>query len=104
MRLRRIAIGPVQLDKLPKGKSRKLSLAELEALRHSAAKAGTETPRKEEAPAASDEVPLRRPNRREMPAGSPDEGRRHAPRPQEAPPPRTRRMTLAVIRLTVRRQ
>ena len=27
MRLRRVAIGPVQLDRLPKGKSRKLSLA-----------------------------------------------------------------------------
>jgi 23S rRNA pseudouridine2605 synthase len=33
MRLRRIAIGPVQLDKLPKGKARKLSLPELEKLR-----------------------------------------------------------------------
>jgi 23S rRNA pseudouridine2605 synthase len=32
MRLRRIAIGPVQLDKLPKGKSRKLSPKELETL------------------------------------------------------------------------
>ena len=35
MRLRRTAIGPVKLDRLPKGKSRKLSLRELEALRHS---------------------------------------------------------------------
>jgi len=33
MRLRRIAIGPIQLDRLPKGKSRKLALAEIEALR-----------------------------------------------------------------------
>ncbi len=33
LRLRRIAIGPVQLDRLPKGKARKLSLAELEGLR-----------------------------------------------------------------------
>jgi 23S rRNA pseudouridine2605 synthase len=33
LRLRRIAIGPVLLDKLPKGKSRKLSLPELEQLR-----------------------------------------------------------------------
>lgn len=33
MRLRRIAIGPVLLDKLPKGKARKLSLPELESLK-----------------------------------------------------------------------
>src|SRR5262245_8448816 len=33
MRLRRVAIGPVRLDRLPKGKSRKLALAEIEALR-----------------------------------------------------------------------
>ncbi len=33
MRLRRVGIGPVRLDRLPKGKSRKLSLAEIEALR-----------------------------------------------------------------------
>jgi 23S rRNA pseudouridine2605 synthase len=37
MRLRRTAIGPVKLDRLPKGKSRKLSLKELKALRHSIA-------------------------------------------------------------------
>ena len=33
MRLRRVAIGPVRLDRLPKGKSRKLALAEIDALR-----------------------------------------------------------------------
>jgi 23S rRNA pseudouridine2605 synthase len=33
MRLRRIAIGPILLDKLPKGKARKLSPQELQALR-----------------------------------------------------------------------
>ncbi len=33
MRLRRVAVGPIQLDRLPKGKSRKLSLPEIEALR-----------------------------------------------------------------------
>jgi 23S rRNA pseudouridine2605 synthase len=33
LRLRRTAIGPVLLDRLPKGKARKLSLPELEALR-----------------------------------------------------------------------
>jgi 23S rRNA pseudouridine2605 synthase len=36
MRLRRVAVGPVQLDRLPKGKSRKLSLPEVEALRKAA--------------------------------------------------------------------
>jgi len=33
MRLRRVAIGPVRLDRLPKGKSRRLALPEIEALR-----------------------------------------------------------------------
>jgi 23S rRNA pseudouridine2605 synthase len=33
MRLQRIAIGPVQLDRLPKGKARKLSAQELQTLR-----------------------------------------------------------------------
>lgn len=33
MRLKRVAIGPIKLDRLPKGKSRKLSLAELQLLR-----------------------------------------------------------------------
>lgn len=35
MRLKRVGIGPVRLDRLPKGKSRKLALAEIEALRKS---------------------------------------------------------------------
>jgi 23S rRNA pseudouridine2605 synthase len=35
MRLRRVAIGPVRLDRLPKGKARKIQRAELEALRRS---------------------------------------------------------------------
>jgi 23S rRNA pseudouridine2605 synthase len=39
MRLRRVAIGPVRLDRLPKGKSRKLALPEIEALRKVAARA-----------------------------------------------------------------
>lgn len=39
LKLRRVAIGPVQLDKLPKGKSRRLSLPELEALRHAVERA-----------------------------------------------------------------
>jgi 23S rRNA pseudouridine2605 synthase len=33
MRLRRVSIGPVELDRLPKGKARKLSLQELQGLR-----------------------------------------------------------------------
>jgi 23S rRNA pseudouridine2605 synthase len=33
MRLRRVALGPIQLDKLPKGKSRRLSLPEIEQLK-----------------------------------------------------------------------
>ena len=38
MRLRRVAIGPVRLDRLPKGKSRRLALAEIEALRTAVAR------------------------------------------------------------------
>src|SRR5581483_3537603 len=37
MRLKRVAVGPVRLDRLPKGKSRKLSLPEIAALRKAAA-------------------------------------------------------------------
>lgn len=33
MKLRRVAIGPIELDRLPKGKARKLSLTELAALK-----------------------------------------------------------------------
>jgi 23S rRNA pseudouridine2605 synthase len=40
MRLKRVGIGPVRLDRLPKGKSRRLALAEIEALR----KTGKRTP------------------------------------------------------------
>ena len=35
LRLKRTAIGPVQLDVLPKGKARRLSAAELQALKQS---------------------------------------------------------------------
>lgn len=38
MRLRRVAIGPIRLDRLPKGKSRKLALPEIEALRRAVAR------------------------------------------------------------------
>ncbi len=37
LKLRRVAIGPIDLDKLPKGKSRKLTLPELESLKKSCA-------------------------------------------------------------------
>ncbi|MBX3397963.1 MAG: rRNA pseudouridine synthase [Gemmataceae bacterium] len=40
MKLRRVAIGPIELDRLPKGKARKLSLKELDALKKEA-EAGT---------------------------------------------------------------
>jgi 23S rRNA pseudouridine2605 synthase len=54
LRLRRIAIGPVHLDKLAKGKARKLSLGEVNALRRLATKGE---------PAGS--------SRRDKPGGSP---------------------------------
>ncbi|HEX3149264.1 MAG TPA: pseudouridine synthase [Gemmataceae bacterium] len=38
MRLKRVGIGPIKLDRLPKGKSRKLALPEIEALRRSVVK------------------------------------------------------------------
>jgi 23S rRNA pseudouridine2605 synthase len=68
LRLRRVAIGPVQLDKLPKGKARKLSPLELGALRRIA---GGE-------PQAGGEVHHPRPDRRGKPGGSPE--RRRPPR------------------------
>lgn len=43
MRLKRVAIGSVQLDRLPKGKSRKLSLSEIEGLRKNARPRETNT-------------------------------------------------------------
>jgi 23S rRNA pseudouridine2605 synthase len=45
MRLKRVAIGPVQLDRLPKGKARKLSAAELTALKAAVAEAKTRVER-----------------------------------------------------------
>src|SRR5438477_99382 len=61
------AIDLVKLDQLPRGKARKLSLAELNELRRLA--------RKGEAPAASGAVHARR----ERPAGSPDRGDKRRP-------------------------
>jgi 23S rRNA pseudouridine2605 synthase len=75
LRLRRVAIGPVRLDELPKGKARKLSLAEVNELKRSAGKAA---PEQEEVAAASGGVHPRRPDRRDKSGGSP--ARRHPPR------------------------
>ncbi len=47
-RLRRTAIGPVELDRLPKGKARRLSNAEVEELRHAASTAKKRIERKAE--------------------------------------------------------
>jgi 23S rRNA pseudouridine2605 synthase len=44
MRLRRTAIGPVQLGRLPPGKSRPLRMVELNQLRHAAQRAGRKEP------------------------------------------------------------
>ena len=96
LRLRRIAIGPVQLDVLPKGKSRKLSLLELNALRCIADKAA---PAEEQTPPAADRVqPARPPRRAHRRAAGFIPAEPTRARPQEAPPQaRNRRMTLAVI-------
>jgi len=68
LRLRRVAIGPVQLDKLPRGKARKVSLEELNALRRLVEK---ET---------SGGFDPRRPAGGDHPRRSPLPGRRHPPR------------------------
>src|SRR5436190_13483753 len=57
--LKREAIGPVQLDRLPKGKARRLSGTELEALRQS-----VQRRQRNAAPANGDEPPAR-PERRQ---------------------------------------
>ncbi len=48
LQLKRVAIGPILLDKLPKGKSRKLSLPELEKLRKMVSGKGSLSPKGEE--------------------------------------------------------
>jgi 23S rRNA pseudouridine2605 synthase len=73
IRLRRIAIGPVQLDRLPVGKARRLPPADLEALREAAA-------RLEPKPKT---VPASRPSRSPSRSGAP------GPRPRRAYPTRT---------------
>jgi 23S rRNA pseudouridine2605 synthase len=77
LRLRRVAIGPVQLDKLAKGKARKLSLDELNALRRSAGKE-QQSPERERrvrspvahAPGSERRRPPRVPKRRHQPRES----------------------------------
>jgi 23S rRNA pseudouridine2605 synthase len=63
LRLRRVAIGPVQLDRLPKGKARKLAGAELTALR----KAVAGGRQRVEKVAAEVRTPPRRPGGRRPP-------------------------------------
>lgn len=55
MRLRRVALGPVKLDRLPSGKARKLSLEELKLLKRTATGKATPAPEEqaESAPEAS---------------------------------------------------
>jgi 23S rRNA pseudouridine2605 synthase len=61
--LKREAIGPVMLDRLPKGKARKMSGTELEALRKSAQRRSRTT----ETPPADDAPPTTRPQRTRRP-------------------------------------
>jgi 23S rRNA pseudouridine2605 synthase len=49
MRLRRVSLGPVRLDRLPSGKARKLSKLELAALRRAAKRKDRSTPEGEDA-------------------------------------------------------
>ncbi len=70
MRLQRISLGPVRLDRLPKGKSRRLSLLELNALKKAVEEsgkkiqrvrnriAGTKIAPEEETPPAATEKPI----------------------------------------------
>jgi 23S rRNA pseudouridine2605 synthase len=94
LKLRRVAIGPVQLDKLPKGKSRRLSLPELESLRQAVERARMRVVKKAEqarvggplAPRAdSPPTPAR--------SGTPAAGRRGGPNgtPRRGGPHRHRR-------------
>jgi 23S rRNA pseudouridine2605 synthase len=73
LRLRRIAIGPVRLDQLPKGKARKLSLGELTELRriaeHPHAAEAAQSPERE-----------RRVPRKPVAHAPGSERKRHAPR------------------------
>jgi 23S rRNA pseudouridine2605 synthase len=78
MRLKRVAIGPVKLDKLPKGKARRVSEEELNGLRAFVAKA-------QEKIAAAREKASRPANPEGQPAANPERQRRGAtgePRPQ----------------------
>jgi len=59
VKLKRVAIGPVELDRLPKGKCRKLSLAELEALRKSVTVGKKRLTEAEETPQVAPRVPIK---------------------------------------------
>jgi 23S rRNA pseudouridine2605 synthase len=92
LRLRRIAIGPVQLDRLPAGKARRLKATELAAL-HEASKPRPrgDKARRSTPPASAAPRPA---ERRPRPAGTgrgprPEAGERRSPRPEPGRPGRS---------------
>jgi 23S rRNA pseudouridine2605 synthase len=94
MKLRRVAIGPVTLDKLPKGKARRVSEPELKELREWVTTAQEKIAKARDraaGPQANDRSEPAAPssNGRRQPAGPPD--RKTGPRPQSSGPPRNRR-------------
>ncbi len=102
MRLQRISLGPVRLDRLPKGKSRRLSLLELNALKKAVEEsgkkiqrvrnriAGTQSAPEDETPAPATEKPIvdTRPILTSRPPASRTAApaRPAAPRPASRPP------------------
>ena len=101
MRLQRISLGPVRLDRLPKGKSRRLSLLELNALKKAVEEsekkiqrvrnrvAGTKTtPIEDASPTPATEKPIV--DTRPILTSRPPAPRPVAPRPTVSRPPATR--------------
>ena len=104
MRLQRISLGPVRLDRLPKGKSRRLSLLELNALKKAVEEsekkiqrvrnrvAGTKTtPIEDASPTPATEKPIV--DTRPILTSRPPAPRPAAPRPTVSRPPTTRPAT-----------
>jgi 23S rRNA pseudouridine2605 synthase len=102
LRLRRVAIGPVELDRLPKGKARKVSLRELDGLKKTAAagqKRVEAAARRARGEAPTEPPPSARPGRPATPGWSPPgpAGSRRGPASAahgaagRTPPPRRRR-------------
>ncbi len=85
VRIRRVAIGPVKLDKLPKGKARKISPDELAALRKQVA-AGQERIEEKLKPAAPKKLPPV--VKLSGPPGKPTSSRPAAPSERRFPPVR----------------